>query len=225
MQRILVIEDDPAVRKALRWLFESHGYIVDLAGDGCSGLEIFRKNPPSAVVLDLRLPDISGPDVCREIMRVAPERPIVVLSANSDLLDKVVLLEMGARDYVTKPFSPRELLARVRAALRSVTREPAGAALTFGTVNVDVLTRQVTSSGTSIRLTKKECALLEFLIQNAERVVSRQELLDNVWDYKVRFPTRTIDQHILKLRNKLEKDPAHPVHLRTVFCTGYKFVP
>ena len=123
MQRILVIEDDHAVRNALKRLFETHGYIVDLARDGSSGLELFQRNVPCAVVLDLRLPDMSGFDVCHEITRIAPERPIVVLSANSDVFDKVVLLEMGARDYVTKPFSPRELLARVRAALRTVTRD------------------------------------------------------------------------------------------------------
>ena len=129
MLRILIIEDDPAVRKVLKRLFEPHGYIVDLAEDGSSGLELFRKNLPSAVVLDLRLPDMPGHDVCREITHTAPERPIVVLSANSDAFEKVVLLEMGARDYVTKPFSPRELLARLRVALRLCTRISKGAQL------------------------------------------------------------------------------------------------
>ena len=225
MQRILVIDDDLAVRKALRRLFESQGYIVDLAADGSSGLEILRNNVPSAVILDLRLPGISGHDVLRGIMRVTPETPIVVLSADSDVFDKVVLLEMGARDYVTKPFSPRELLARVRAALRTPIRDEVGNAFTFGDVSVDFSMRQVKRNETSVLLTEKECAVLKFLIQNAERVVSRQELLNNVWSYKCQVPTRTIDQHIFHLRTKLEKDPSHPAHLRTIFCRGYKFVP
>jgi DNA-binding response OmpR family regulator len=137
MQRILVIEDDPAVRKMLKRTFEPHGYIVDLAEAGSSGLELFRKNSPSAIVLDLRLPDMSGYDVCREIVRIAPHRPIVVLSANSDVFDKVVLLEMGAHDYVTKPFSPRELLARVRAALRTTLPKAITTMFTLDDVTVD----------------------------------------------------------------------------------------
>jgi DNA-binding response OmpR family regulator len=224
MHRILVIEDDPAVRKALRRLFESHGYVVDLAQDGSSGLEIFRKNSPSAVILDLRLPDVPGHDVCREILRAAPERPVVVLSGNSDVFEKVVLLEMGARDYVTKPFSPRELLARVRAALRTVKPQFVETFI-FGSVTVDFSNHQVLRNGNSVMLTKKECAALKFLTQNAERVVSRKEILDEVWAYKGKFPTRTVDQHIRNLRIKLEKDPAHPVHFRTIFRGGYKFVP
>jgi DNA-binding response OmpR family regulator len=225
MQRILVIEDDPAVRRTLKRLFKAHGYVIDLAPNGSSGLKLFKKNSASAVVLDLDLPDISGHDVCREITRIAPERPIVVLSAISDTFEKVLLLEMGARDYVTKPFSPRELLARIRAALRMVIRDKMGNTFNFGTVSVDFSTRQVTRSGISVLLTKKECAVLKFLIHNAERVVSRQEVLDNVWNYTARRRTRTIDQHIFNLRTKLEKDPAHPVHFQTVFSTGYKFVP
>src|ERR687887_2598729 len=137
MERILVVEDDRAVHRALKRLFEPEGYSVDAAFDGQSGLEVFRNTPPSAVVLDLRLPGMPGRDVCREIKQAAPAVPVIVLSAASDVMDKVLLLELGADDYVTKPFSPRELLARVRAALRRTARSGTGEAVSFDGISVD----------------------------------------------------------------------------------------
>ncbi len=223
-QRILAIEDDSALQRVLKRLLESQGYSVDLAKDGNSGLELFRKRRPSAIVLDLRLPDISGQEVCQQITRVAPGLPVIVLSAKADVADKVVLLEMGARDYVTKPFSPRELLARVRAALRS-TQADLASIFCFDDVTVTFPNAQVTRGGCPVRLTAKEFKFLKFMIRNAGRVISRHELLNEVWGYRDYPFTRTVDSHIQKLRRKLERDPSHPTHFRTLSCVGYKFVP
>lgn len=225
MERILVVEDDRAVQKALKRLFESEGFAVEVSADGKSGLDAFRAAPPSAVVLDLRLPFISGRDVCREIKQQSPNVPIIVLSAASDVSDKVLLLELGADDYVTKPFSPRELLARVRAALRRNVRTQSGEVSAFGSVTVDFTKMEVSRQGELVVLTAQEFKTLKFLLQNAERVISRDELLNEVWGYQNYPSTRTVDNHILKLRQKLEQDPANPVHFRTIHGMGYKFVP
>ncbi|PYX90802.1 MAG: DNA-binding response regulator [Acidobacteria bacterium] len=225
MERILVVEDDRAVQKALRRLFESEGYSVEAAFDGAAGLGAFRTAAPSAVVLDLRLPKMSGQDVCREIKERAPSLPIIVLSAASDVVDKVLLLEMGADDYVTKPFSPRELLARVRAAVRRSSRQTSGNSQQFGDVSVDFAKMEILRLGQPVSMTAQEFKVLKFLMENAERVVSREELLNEVWGYQNYPSTRTVDNHILKLRQKLEKDPAQPVHFRTMHGAGYKFVP
>jgi DNA-binding response OmpR family regulator len=222
--RILVIEDDPAVQKALRRLFEAEGYLVETHGDGISGLESFQKTVPTAVILDLRLPKMSGRDVCRQIKTLSPNLPILVLSAASDVADKVLLLELGADDYVTKPFSPRELLARVRTALRHNAPAAKRSLLSFDNVTVDVARMEVKRDGTVITLTAQEFKTLQFLLQNAERVISRDELLNEVWGYQNYPSTRTVDNHILRLRQKLERDPANPVHFRTVHGVGYKFV-
>jgi DNA-binding response OmpR family regulator len=224
MQQILVIEDDGALQRVLKRLFEPEGYAVELADDGTSGLECFRKAVPSAIVLDLRLPDISGQEVCKRIAQAALSMPIVVLSASADEVDKVLLLEMGARDYVTKPFSPRELFARVRAAIRSA-HDRFGNVFRFGDVTVKFREVEVTRGGSSVLLPAKEFETLKFLIRNAERVISRDELLSAVWGYQNYPETRTVDNHILRLRQKLETDPAHPVHFRTIPRVGYKFVP
>jgi DNA-binding response OmpR family regulator len=225
MERILIVEDDGRVQRALRRLFEPEGYTVDAASDGLAGLEAVRSGAPSAVVLDLRLPKMSGRDVCREIKSFAPALPVIILSAASDVTDKVSLLEIGADDYVTKPFSPRELLARVRAAIRrSVPPAPREVA-SFGDVTVDFLKMQLTRAEQPVTLTAQEFKMLKFMAQNPERVVSREELLNEVWGYQSYPTTRTVDSHMLRLRQKLEKDPANPVHFRTVHGVGYKFVP
>ena len=225
LERILVIEDDHAVQKALKRLFEAEGFGVDIASSGTAGMELFRASKPSALVLDLRLPGMSGQDVCREIKQASPGLPVVILSAKSDVMDKVLLLEMGADDYVTKPFSPRELLARVRSAMRRSTRLPPGDVASFGDVRVDFLKMELTRSGRLVQLTAQEFKILKFMLQNPERVISRDELLNTVWGYQNYPSTRTVDNHILKLRQKLEKDPSNPVHFRTVHSSGYKFVP
>ena len=222
--RILVIEDDPAVQKALRRLFETEGYTVETQSDGKSAVDSFLASPPAAVVLDLRLPKLSGRDVCKAIKEISPALPIVVLSAASDVSDKVLLLELGADDYVTKPFSPRELLARVHAALRHTTRIPAAQIVSFDDITADFKKMEVKRDGKPVVLTAQEFKTLHFLVQNAERVISRDELLNEVWGYQNYPSTRTVDNHILKLRQKLEKDPSSPIHFRTVHGMGYKFV-
>ena len=222
--RILVVEDDPAVQKALKRLFETEGFTVEIQSDGQSGLESFQSSPPAAMVLDLRLPKLSGRDLCKEIKARAPALPIVVLSAASDVSDKVLLLELGADDYVTKPFSPRELLARVRAALRHTVRPPEVSVVTFDGISVDFRKMEVKRDGNPVVLTAQEFKTFQFLVQNSERVISRDELLNEVWGYQNYPSTRTVDSHILKLRQKLEKDPSSPVHFRTVHGMGYKFI-
>jgi DNA-binding response OmpR family regulator len=224
VDRILVVEDDRAVQKALIRLFEAEGYAVQIAGDGNAAVETFRAAVPSAVVLDLRLPGISGREVCREFKQSSPAVPIIVLSATSDVSDKVLLLELGADDYVTKPFSPRELLARVRAALRRTLRPQMTERFAFGDVSIDFTKMEILREGRTIALTAQEFKTLKFMVQNAERVITRDELLNEVWGYHNYPSTRTVDNHILKLRQKLEKDPANPVHFRTVHGVGYKFV-
>ena len=222
--RILVVEDDPAVQKALRRLFETEGYTVETQSDGRSALDSFQSAAPAAIVLDLRLPKVSGRDVCKEIKAVAPTLPIVVLSAASDVSDKVLLLELGADDYVTKPFSPRELLARVRAALRHTARTPEIQLVSFDGITADFRKMEIKRDGQVVVLTAQEFKTFQFLVQNADRVLSRDELLNEVWGYQNYPSTRTVDNHILKLRQKLEKDPSSPVHFRTVHGMGYKFV-
>jgi DNA-binding response OmpR family regulator len=224
MERILVIEDDRAVQRALKRLFESEDYIVEVAADGHSALETFRVSPPSVVVLDLRLPGIPGSELCREIKREAPSLPVIVLSAKTNVTDKVLLLELGADDYVTKPFSPRELLARVRAAVRRTSRAEAAELLAFGHVSVDFAKMELTRAGQPIPMTAHEFKLLKFFCQNPGRVISRSELLNEVWGYKNYPTTRTVDNHVWKLRMKLEDDPAAPAHFQTVHGAGYKFI-
>ncbi len=230
-ERILVIEDDRAVQKALKRLFEAEGFVVDIAGNGSTGLEMFRAAPPSVLVLDLSLPGTPGQDVCREISQASPSLPIVILSAKSEVMDKVLLLELGAHDYVTKPFSPRELLARVRTAMRRSTRStpterPAPTeTFEFSDIKVDFTKMELWRNGEPVQLTSQEFKVLKFMVQNAERVLSREELLNHVWGYRNYPSTRTVDNHILRLRQKLEKDPANPLHFRTVHSSGYKFVP
>ncbi|HZQ23010.1 MAG TPA: response regulator transcription factor [Terriglobales bacterium] len=224
MERILVVEDDRPVQKALKRLFETEGFAVDISADGKSAIEAFRATAPSAIVLDLRLPAMSGRDVCREIKQQVPGMPVIILSAASDVSDKVLLLELGADDYVTKPFSPRELLARVRAAIRRSGRVEVGDVVTFDGISINFAKMEVVREGQLVEFTAREFNALKFLVQNPERVISRDELLSEVWGYQNYPSTRTVDNHILKLRQKLERDPTNPVHFRTVHGVGYKFV-
>ena len=188
-------------------------------------MEIFRATMPRIVILDLRLPGKSGQDICREIKQEFSNVLILVLSAASDVLDKVLLLEIGADDYVTKPFSPRELLARVRAAMRRLSQaSDKSEVFSFDDVEVNFSKMELLRDGHSVALTPQEFKMLRFFLNHQERVVSRTELLNEVWGYNNYPTTRTVDTHILRLRQKLEKDPADPVHFRTVHGTGYKFV-
>jgi DNA-binding response OmpR family regulator len=225
MERILVVEDDPAVQRALNRLFTAEGFGVDVRFNGAEAVETFRTTPPAAVILDLRLPGMSGRDICREFKRLSPNLPIIVLSAKAEVADKVLLLELGADDYVTKPFSPRELLARVRAALRRTQRPNVPEVYSFADVVINFTKMEVRRAGRPILFTAQEFKILKFFVQNAERVITREELLNQVWGYSHYPTTRTVDNHILKLRQKLEQDPAAPVRFCTVHGVGYKFVP
>ena len=188
--------------------------------------ERFASGEPSLVLLDLKLPKIHGRDVCRTIKQEAPELPIIVLSALADVVDKVLLLELGADDYVTKPFSPKELLARIHSVLRrSQVPKKAGEQYSFENVSVDFTRMEVTQDGARVALTHQEFKILRYLVKNSERVISREELLNEVWGYDCYPSTRTVDNHIVKLRQKLENDPLNPSHFKTVHGAGYKFVP
>jgi len=225
MEKILVIEDDAAVQRALRRTFESAGFDVSIASDGAVAMDTFRATLPRIVILDLRLPGKTGQDLCREIKHESSSTPILVLSAASDVLDKVLLLELGADDYITKPFSPRELLARVRAAFRRLNQATDKVEVfSFDDVEVNFSKMELRRDGQMVPLTPQEFKMLRFFLNNPERVVSRAELLNEVWGYNNYPTTRTVDTHILRLRQKLEKDPTDPMHFRTVHGTGYKFV-
>jgi DNA-binding response OmpR family regulator len=223
MEKILIVENDRAVQRALKHLLVSENYSVEVRGDGVSALETFRSSGPDLVILDLRLPGMPGREVCREIKETSPSVPVIILSAKTDVTDKVLLLELGADDYVTKPFSPRELLARVRAAMRRTARTSIDH-FSFSDVSVDFSKMQLTRGGDPVALTAQEFKILKFFAQNPERVISRSELLTEVWGYQSYPTTRTVDNHIWRLRQKLESDPENPVHFQTVHAAGYKFV-
>jgi DNA-binding response OmpR family regulator len=224
LEKVLIVEDDQAVQKALKHLFEFAGYAVEITGDGSSALDVLRTTNPTAIVLDLGLPVLSGKEVCLQVKQQLPTLPIVILSASTDVVDKVLLLELGADDYVTKPFSPRELLARVRSAIRS-TRKPiiceeAG----FDGIRVDFTRMQVIRKGQPVALTAEEFKILRFFLHNQDRDISRDELLQEALGHNDHPSLRTVDNHILKLRHKLERDPANPHHFQTVYGRGYRFV-
>jgi len=235
MDTVLIVEDSRPMQRTLQRLFESDSLRVQIAGDGRTGLELFRQQLPCVVLLDLKLPGLSGKELCREFKSIAASVPIVVLSANSEVEDKVLLLELGADDYVTKPFSPKELLARVRRAMRrsstpqpSVSQLPARTVtrevLSFGDARVDFTSMEATRAGRQVTLTAQEFKLLKYLASSPGRVVSREELLNEVWGYQNYPSTRTVDNHILRLRQKLEPDPAAPRFLLTIHGAGYKFI-
>jgi DNA-binding response OmpR family regulator len=226
LTQILVVEDDPHMQKVLQRIFREQGYAVTVCGDGQAGLDAFRSGKPSAVILDLLLPGVFGRDLCKMMKAERPGVPVIVVSAISEVADKVLLLELGADDYVTKPFSPRELLARVQAALRRPQMQTAMAAsCKFGECEVDFAKMSARRAGKPITLTAHEFKLLKYFVENAERVLSREELLNEVWGYNCYPTTRTVDNQILKLRQKLEPDAADPHHLQTVYGAGYRFVP
>jgi len=223
--KILIIEDDPRMQKVLRRIFSEEHYTAVVAGDGQTGLDLFRSERPIAVVLDLILPHISGRELCQTFKSYSSEIPIVVLSAITEVADKVLLLELGADDYVTKPFSPRELMARVQAAIRRHRKPTMSTTYHFADCEVDFKKMTVRRNGSPVILTAHEFKLLKFFTENPERVLTREALLNEVWGYNSYPTTRTVDNQILKLRQKLERDPANPKHLLTIYGAGYKFVP
>jgi DNA-binding response OmpR family regulator len=220
--RILLIADDVASCNVLNGILAAEGYCVEIVLDRLVGLERLGQRRFSAVFLDLQHP---GWDLCREIAKSIVGVPLMVLTPSPDLADKVLHLEMGADDYLGTPFHPKELIARLRALMRRVSRGNRANTFVFEDVTVDFFKTEITRGGIRVRTTKKEFKILEFLIRNAERVIPRDELLNEVWGYECYPCTRTIDTHIRRLREKLEIDPSRPAHLITVHAVGYKFVP
>jgi len=223
--RILIIEDEPAMVSGLRDNFEYEGYDVISAGDGLAGLERAMADDPDLVVLDVMMPRMSGLDVCKQLKAKLPTMPIIMLTARGQEIDKVVGLELGADDYVTKPFSIRELIARVKAVLRRVSQQtPAPEVYRFNDIEVNSRGHEVRRAGAPVELSAKEFALLAYFISHPAETLSRDRLLDEVWGYENYPNTRTVDTHILRLRQKLEPNPEEPRFILTVHGIGHKFV-
>ena len=225
---ILIIEDDENISSAIQEYFSRAGYHVSTAGDGLAGVELAAKARPDAVVLDLMLPKMDGLAVCKELRLKAPQMPILMLTAKDDVVDKVLGLEMGADDYITKPFSLRELEARIKSVLR---RSRAGASsegqdeapIQRGNLRIDPIRREVTIGEKQVELTPKEFDLLRLFASNPGRVFPRKYLLEKIWDYSYEGYDRTIDSHINRLRAKIEQNPDNPQLVLTVWGIGYKF--
>ncbi|MEP7059343.1 MAG: response regulator transcription factor [Actinomycetota bacterium] len=228
--RLLVVEDEPSLAESVRYNLEREGYEVIVAGDGRTALDRFRADAPALVILDLMLPEISGLDVCRAI-RAESEVPIIIVTAKDAEADKVTGLELGADDYVTKPFSVRELISRVRAQLRrDAIRPPAADVssaqehLTGGSVQMDTARHEVRVNGELVALPPKEFELLESLLRRKGRLLTRLFLIEEVWGADYVGDTKTLDVHVKRIRRKIEADPHEPAHLLTVRGLGYKFV-
>jgi DNA-binding response OmpR family regulator len=223
--RILIVEDEPAMVAGLRDNFEYEGYEVISAGDGAEGLDRALADEPDLVVLDVMMPRMSGLDVCKQLKIKKPGVPIIMLTARGQEIDKVVGLELGADDYVTKPFSIRELMARVKAVLRRVSPQAAQIEVyRFSDVEVNVRSNQVLRAGRQVELSAKEFALLAYFVAHPAETLTRDRLLDAVWGYENYPNTRTVDTHIVHLRQKLEPNPEEPRFILTVHGSGYKFV-
>jgi len=229
--KVLIVEDDQTLLGVLRYNLAKEGYDVVTASDGAQALEVARSEKPEVIVLDIMLPKLDGFEVCR-ILRREMIVPILMLTAKTEEIDKVVGLELGADDYMTKPFSVREFLARIRAMLRrtemmkqevAASKEAQPSVVKVGSLEIDPTRHQVSLSGSVLDLSPKEFDLLAFLASNPGRVFSRDYLLERVWGYDYAGGTRTVDVHIRWLRQKIEVDPAHPRHLLTVRGVGYKF--
>jgi len=226
MTKILLVEDEPGMQQVIKDNLELEGYDVDIASDGATGLQKFLDNSYSLVLLDVMLPELSGFDVFRKAREKGISTSVIFLTAKGEEIDKVLGLELGADDYITKPFGLRELLARTKAVLRRVESSSVGEGdrMTIGAVVVDFKTYTASRAGTSIEMTPREFELLRFLWQHRNQSVSRDQLLTNVWGYDETLSTRTIDNFILKLRQKTEDNPAKPKHILTIHGLGYKLV-
>jgi two-component system alkaline phosphatase synthesis response regulator PhoP len=223
---VLVVEDEKSLASTLSYNFRKNGFNVVSAADGLDGLQQARRTRPDVIVLDLMLPKMDGLEVCRRV-RAESDVPILMLTAKGEELDRVVGLEMGADDYLTKPFSMRELMARVRALLRRAGAQTAAddsRRITAGSLEMDLRGRTVRRDGEEVQLKPKEFDLLFYLARNAGQVFTREQLLENVWGYEFFGGSRTVDVHVRWLREKLEQDPARPRHLLTVRGVGYKFI-
>jgi two-component system response regulator RegX3 len=224
MTRVLVIEDEESFRDALKFMLSREGFDVILAPNGADGMKLFDSMNPDLVLLDLMLPEVSGTDVCKYI-RTKSNTPVIMLTAKDTEIDKVVGLELGADDYVTKPFSTRELLARIKAVLRrggEMENDFVGA-VEVGPIRMDVERHVLSVNGESVAMPLKEFELLEFLMRNSGRVLTRGQLMDRVWGSNYVGDGKTLDVHVKRIRSKIEPDPANPVHLTTVRGLGYRF--
>lgn len=224
MTRVLVVEDEESFSEALSFMLRKEGYEVEIAADGPSALEAFDRDGADIVLLDLMLPGITGTEVCRQL-RAKSTVPIIMVTAKDSEVDKVVGLEIGADDYVTKPYSSRELLARVRAVLRRRGEEDelVPVVIESGPVRIDIERHAVSVRGEAVTMPLKEFDLLELLVRNAGRVLTRSQLIDRIWGSDYVGDTKTLDVHIKRLRAKVETNPAEPVHILTVRGLGYKY--
>ncbi len=224
-ERILVVEDEPAMRRGLVDCLGRQGYRVLVASSGDQGLEMALEEAPDLILLDIMLPGLDGLAICRELRRLERRVPILMLTARASVEDRVAGLDLGADDYLTKPFSRSELLARVRALLRRLeSRESEPSRVWFGAACLDFRAMQAQCSGQAVLLSRKEWGVLRLLVQREGAVVSRQEFLDLVWGYNAFPTTRTVDRHVVGLRQKFESDPSAPEHLLTVHGAGYQLV-
>lgn len=223
-ERLLVIEDELALRTVLRDCLERHGYRVLTSSDGAEGLRRALDESPDLILLDLMMPKLDGFSVCRELRRLGFAGRILILTARGRVEDRVQGLDLGADDYLAKPFSREELLARVRALLRRQELQSTAtlAPVQLGSVSIDLAARRATKAGNELDLSPKEFAMLEFFLRNPGRVISREEFLDRVWGVTAFPTTRTVDRHVVSLRQKLEDDPAQPRWIHTVHRTGYR---
>ncbi len=223
MQKILVIDDDESLRETIGVMLERENFAPILAADGDTGLQNALEMKPQLLLVDLRLPGLSGFDVCRRLREERIKTPIIVLSAVGDEIDKVLLLEIGADDYVVKPFGTRELLARIRALLRRSSPDQPRV-IKFSDVEIDLDRRSIVRQGNELKFTPAEYNLLVFFVQNPDRALTRDVILNSVWGYESYPNTRTVDAHVVRLRQKLEPDPVTVRHFLTVHGVGYRFV-
>ncbi|BCV23938.1 MAG TPA: response regulator transcription factor [Firmicutes bacterium] len=223
-EKILVVDDEATIVEFVRINLEKAGFTVLSAGDGDTALALATSERPDLIVLDVMLPGRDGFEVCRELRRTS-STPIIMLTARDEDIDKILGLELGADDYITKPFNPRELVARIKAILRRVDRSGKmdGRVIARGRLQLDLDRHQVTAGGRLVDLTPKEFELLELLMNNPGRVFSRETLLERLWGYDFFGDSKTVDVHIRRLREKVEEDPSSPTHILTVWGVGYKF--
>ena len=226
MKKILIIEDEPDLVKGLKLNLSDEGFDVDWAVNGVDGLRKAIDEAPDIIILDLMLPEMDGLEVCRRLRQKSINIPVIMLTAKGGEIDKVVGLEIGADDYMTKPFSIRELLARIKARLRHSERDvkPVPEIYSFGEIEIDFTRFKIKRKGKELDLTSLETDILKYFIIHRGEVVSRDDLLNKIWGYDKYPTTRTIDNHILKLRKKIEDDPSHPRYIISVYGGGYRFI-
>ena len=225
MKKILIIEDDPAIRTGLKETFTTEGYNVSDAETGTKGFELAGKHDFDLIVLDLILPGKDGIEICKDLRSDGVKTPIIMVTSRKEEIDKILGLEIGADDYVTKPFSIRELLARVKALIRRSTYEPGDIEeVAFANLKIDFKKQEMLRGENPVRLSATEYRILHYFIDHEGEVISRDKFLDEVWGYDSYPTTRTVDNYILSLRKKIEDDPANPKHLLTIHKVGYKFV-